>query len=304
MPGVLGQARVEDLGDLGVGGQHVGDARRVLAVPVHAYGEGLDPAQHQPGVEGTGDGTHRVLMEHQLLGDSGVVGDERTPDDVRVPAHVLGGRVHDDVRAQRDRLLEVGAGEGVVDDELRARRVRDLRDGGDVRDPEQRVGGRLDPHDLRTGRERGPDRRRVGGVGDRPLHAPARDDLGEEPEGAAVRVVRDDDVVAGRQERTQQAVLGSQPRSEGEPAPAALQGGEVLLQGGAGRVGAAAVLVTAAQAPDPVLLVRRHLVDRRNDGAGQGVGGVARVDGEGLEGALGAALLISHGAEGSSPTGR
>ena len=90
-------------------------------------------------------------------------------------------------------------------------------------------------------------------------------------------------MVAGAEQRTQQAVLGRQSGRERETAAAALQGREVLLQGGPGRVGAAAVLVAAAQPADAVLLVGGDLVDRRDDRAGEGVGGVARVDREGLE---------------------
>jgi len=55
-------------------------------------------------------------MEGQLLPERDVGGDQRAADDVRMPAQVLGHRMHDDVGAQRDRLLQVGRGEGVVDD--------------------------------------------------------------------------------------------------------------------------------------------------------------------------------------------
>src|SRR5690606_27848722 len=101
------------------------------------------------------------------------------------------------------------------------------------------------------------------GVGHRPLHAPAGDHLREETERAAVGVVGDHHVVTRAEQRTQQAVLGRQSGRERKAAAAALEGGEVLLQRGTGRVGAAAVLVAAAQAADAVLLVGGHLVDRR-----------------------------------------
>jgi hypothetical protein len=61
--------------------------------------------------------------------------------------------VHHDVGAERDGLLQVGRGEGVVDDEQRAGVVRHLGERGDVGDAQQRVGGRLDPDDPgRAGR--------------------------------------------------------------------------------------------------------------------------------------------------------
>ena len=52
--GVLGQARVEHLGDLRVPGQELHDPLGVVAVPVHPYAERLDAAQGQPGVERAG----------------------------------------------------------------------------------------------------------------------------------------------------------------------------------------------------------------------------------------------------------
>ena len=52
--------------------------------------------------------------------------DQRAADDVGVAADVLGGRVHDDVGAERERALQVRRREGVVDDEQRAGLVGDL----------------------------------------------------------------------------------------------------------------------------------------------------------------------------------
>src|SRR5690606_21159414 len=109
-------------------------------------------------------------------------------------------------------------------------------------------------------------------------------------------------VVAGAEQGAQQAVLRRQPGRERETATAALQGGEVLLQGGPGGVGAAAVLVAAAQAADTVLLVGGDLVDRRDDRARQGVGGVARVDRERLE--VLTDVPVAHGPEGSARGGK
>ena len=103
-----------------------------------------------------------------------------------------------DVGAQRQRLLEVGRGEGVVDDEQGAGVVGDRGERLDVADVEQRVGGRLDPDELRLARaDRRAHRVDVGDRGRAVLEPPHPLDLVEEAEGAAVRVVGDDHVVAG-----------------------------------------------------------------------------------------------------------
>ena len=49
----------------------------------------------------------------------------------------------------RERVLEVGAREGVVDDRQSLSLMRDVGQGADVEHFEQRVGRRLDPHQAR-----------------------------------------------------------------------------------------------------------------------------------------------------------
>jgi hypothetical protein len=60
--------RVTHLGYTRVVAQHLDDSLGVVAVTVHADGEGLDAAEDEPGVERAGDGTHRVLVERELVG--------------------------------------------------------------------------------------------------------------------------------------------------------------------------------------------------------------------------------------------
>ncbi len=57
--------------------------------------------------------------------------------------------MHDQVRAQRERLLPQRRQEGIVDGDQRAGRVRRLGDRANVDDPQQRIARRLDPHQLR-----------------------------------------------------------------------------------------------------------------------------------------------------------
>ena len=125
-----------DLDDRRVVDEDVDDRSRIRAVTVHSDAECLDAAQDEPAVEWPGDGSHGVLVEPQLLHKRGIGGDERAADDVTVTAEVLRRAVNDDVGAQCDRLLQVGRGEGAVDDEQRARRMRHPGQRGDVGDVE------------------------------------------------------------------------------------------------------------------------------------------------------------------------
>ena len=52
-------------------------------------------------------------MEGKPLGKFEIAHDERTADDITVPAEVLGRRVHHHVCTQQQRLLQVGGGECV-----------------------------------------------------------------------------------------------------------------------------------------------------------------------------------------------
>ena len=68
-----------------------------------------------------------------------VAGRGKAPDDIGVATQVLGGRVHDDVGSQAERLLDPRRGKGVVDDDKGAPAVRGGGYGGDVDDVEQRI---------------------------------------------------------------------------------------------------------------------------------------------------------------------
>ena len=69
-----------------------------------------------------------------------------------------------------------------------------------------------------VGAQRRPHRVDVGEVDRGVLDAPRPEHLVDQPERAAVGVVRDHDVVAGRQQRAQQRVRGGQPGRERQPA--------------------------------------------------------------------------------------
>ena len=259
-------------------------------MPVHPRRQCLDAAQRQPGVERAGHAAGGVLGEREPLGEPGV-GDHQGPaDHVGVPAQVLGGRVDHHVGSERERLLQVRRRERVVHHEQRACLVRRLGQGTDVGDAQQRVGRRLGPHHRGLpGGELLPHGRQVRNRDHVVGQSPAREHPGEQAVRAAVRVVRHQHVITGRADGPEQAIFRGHAGGEGERPGGALKCGQALLQRRPGRVGRPGVLVTAPQTAHPVLLVGGHLVDRRHHRAGDRVGLLARVDGQGLE-----AVLVSH----------
>ena len=180
--------------------QQLGDrARRCRSAGPSARPSVLIPRSTSQASNGPATAPIAFWWKAQLLAELGVGGDQRAADDVGVAAEVLRRRVHDDVGAER-RAAAAGTGEANVLSTTSSapRVVRELGQRGDVGDAEQRVGRRLAPDDPGR-RPRTPARTASrSSSGDRGvLQAPPREHPGDQPEGAAVGVVGDDDVVAG-----------------------------------------------------------------------------------------------------------
>ena len=86
-------------------GEELGHALGVLGVPVHAYRERLDSPQDEETIHRPRHGADGVLEEGQPGGDLGIAHDDRSTDDVRVSAEVLGRRVDDQVGSKLERPL-------------------------------------------------------------------------------------------------------------------------------------------------------------------------------------------------------
>jgi hypothetical protein len=191
-----------------------------------------------------------------------------TADEVGVPAQVLRRRVDHHVGAERQRLLQGGRRERVVDHDEGPGGVSEAGEPGDVGDPQHRIARGLDPHDAHgTLIERCLDRGEVAHVHDTHPDAPRTQDPRDEPVRPAIHVAAEQHLVAGLEHGPQQRVFGSEAGRERQRVPAAFDRGQLLLERGARRVAAAPVLVAAAEAADAVLRERRREVDRRDDGA-------------------------------------
>ena len=94
------------------------------------------------------------------------------------------------IRAQLQRVLQVGRGEGVVDDDLGvASRLDCLSDRSDIRDCCRRVGRGLQPNQLGVLLQRCLHRRGIGGVDDGELDAPLAIVVVQQAVHAAIGVV-------------------------------------------------------------------------------------------------------------------
>ena len=246
--GMVGELRVEHPLDGRVPHEQVDDGSGVAAMAVHPHGERLDAAQDEVAVERRGNRAGGVLHVAQSLGELVVVDGDDATDDVAVAAEVLRRRVDDDVGAEGEWLLEIRRGERVVDDDQGTVLVGHGGDGLDVDAAEQRVGRRLQPHERGVGRpgcRQGVD---VGEVDGAPGEAERAPHVGDQPVGAAVRVVAEEDPPAGNGEAAQHRVLRCQSAGEGESVVGLLERSHALFERRARRVARARVLVALVHA--------------------------------------------------------
>ena len=135
-----------------------------------------------------------------------------------------------------------GSGEGVVDHQPGVVAGHHPGHGLDVDHGEEGVGRRLDPDHAGGVGPAVADGGGIGQVMGRPGDADLGEHLGDQAERAPVGIVAHDDVVTGLEE-AEDGILGGQAAGERDPEGGALQGGQGVLEGGAGRVAGAGVLI-------------------------------------------------------------
>jgi hypothetical protein len=230
-------------------------------VPLHAQLERLQPAERQPAVEWRRHRAGRVLQELHRLEHRRFLREHRALDHVGMSGQIFRHAVDNEVRAERERLLEERRRERVVDDQQRSGRMRGGGDRRDVIHQQARVRRRLDPDEPRFGRQRGFERARARQV-DLPDAAAERlEHFVEDPVGAAVDVERDDDLVARLQVRLEDGVLGRESGPERRAVLHTFELGEYRLEPRTRRVVGARVVEAPVHARF-VLLVGRGLEDR------------------------------------------
>ena len=179
----------------------------------------------------------------------------------------------DDVGAERQWPQEQRRREGGIDGERRAARVCEFCQCGNVDDPEQRVGDRLDVEQRGRGLlERALDFRVIGRVDEVDLRAALADPALEQRAGLSVRVLlRDDAAAAGEGAGIDERGDRGHAAREAHRGLGAIQLRErVLERGSRGRAVAAVDVSGLVAAKDTVLIgggaiVERDALDERRD---------------------------------------
>ena len=223
--GVVRQAGVVHPAHFGMLLQPLGHGQGVGAMPLHAQVQGLDAQEDEEGVERADGGSCVAQALEAGLGDEGcrarevgqhgaVVGGEglrelgelavlpvegaAVHDDARdggaVAAQELGRAVDHDVRAQRQRVQQVGAGQGVVHDEGDAGGLGDGGDGPEVGHIQLGVAEGLQVDGAGLRRDGGAESLGGPGIHEGGGDARAGEGVVQQVVGAAIEVVTRDDV--------------------------------------------------------------------------------------------------------------
>jgi hypothetical protein len=128
-----------------------------------------------------------------------VCGDHRTADYVGMAVDVFGGRMDHQIGTQRDRLLQGRGQEGVVDRDLRPRRMGAATQVGDIDDAHQWIGRGLDQDQFRLPGEGFVKGGGIPLVDEFHVEMVAARPGRQQAVGAAVTVVRGDQQITGLQ---------------------------------------------------------------------------------------------------------
>ncbi len=251
---------------------------------LHAQRERLEAAQCQERIERTLDGADRVLQKGESFAQLLVRPDDRhAADHVGMAVEVLGGGMHDEIEAEFQRVLDIGAGEGVVGSRQDAALPGDRGDTLEIDQLQERVGRGLDPDQPGVRADRSLDRARIGQieVGRLQSHRAVAYPL-EQAARAAVEIVDRDDMRAVV-EAFERGCDGRQAGSEGERRAAAFEVGDAALERHAGGIRGARVVEAFVHA-GALLHEGGRGVDRHHHGAGGRIGRLARMDAAGGEG--------------------
>src|SRR5438128_8471564 len=98
-------------------GQELCHCSCILFMLTHTHRQSFDATQREPGIEGRGNTTSRILIELDRFIHLFIVQHQNAADDVTMSIDVLSGAMNDDVCSKFQWLLKVWTGEGVIDDD-------------------------------------------------------------------------------------------------------------------------------------------------------------------------------------------
>ena len=132
-----------------------------------------------------------------------------------MPAQKLGSRVHDHIRSELQRLLQIRRGKGVVNGRNNPFRRRHLRKFLNIHNFQERVGGGFNPDHARTGPKGLFDLLRVGQIDEAEFNAIGLKNRCKQPVATAVEIIGCNNVVT-RAEHFHHGINRSNPTGKAD----------------------------------------------------------------------------------------
>ena len=220
---------------------------------LHPQRQGTDAAQRQEAAERVKHAAYRILQIAKLFREPGVIANHRQAgDDIGMAVEVLGRGVHHNIKPMLQRAMDRRRSKGVIGDADQVMAARDGGDGAEIRELQQRVGGRFHPDHARIGADRRFNSRQV--VGFHPAHlqtSATAANVFQQAVSAAIHII-DRHQMTVLIQQLQHGGDGGQPGGERVAARAVFQVGDRRLQRVAGRVPATGIFIAG-------MLPRRRL---------------------------------------------
>ena len=249
----------------------------ILLMLSHPQSKSFYAAKCEKTIEGGRRRARGILQELEPLVERTIAEADGTANHVRVSREILCCGVKDKIRAERERPLEEGRREGVIDETERPVAMSDLCGCPDVRDPKERIRRRLDPDKPGMPSHHALNLFDVGGFNKRKREAEVLQHAPKQPVGAAVDITRRNDVVPVLE---QEHCRRRRPHAGGERQAvlSRLEARKRFLQGRAGRVVRSRVVIALMDA-GRALREGARLIDRDGDRPGGGFGLLSDVNG-------------------------
>jgi hypothetical protein len=221
--------RIDQAADLRMLDQRDRDRGGGVGLAPHPQVQRLQALEQHPGVE-RGHRRAGLAQEHvHVLLDEILGGEDDAAEAAALAVDVLGGRIDDAIRAERERALPQRRGEHVVDDQRRPGLVRDRGDRADVQDLQRRIGRALEEEGFRARPHRRAPLRKVEPVDQGRGDAEPWQELLDHPAARPEQRLRGHHVVAGPH-------LPHQRRGDRRHAAGGRAGGFGALEGGHARL--------------------------------------------------------------------
>ncbi len=235
--------------------------RRRVGLAAHAQMQGLEPLQQHPRIEGR----HRrpgLPQQHvDVLLDERLRGENDSAEAAPLTVDMLGRRIDDAVRAERERALPQGRREHIVDDEPGARLARDRRDRRDVDHVERRIGRAFEEEHLGVRPHGAPPGVEIEPVDERGLDAETRKEILHHPPARAEQSLGGDDMVAGPHLAHQRGGDRGHAGRRRTRRFRALEGGHAAFEHGDGRIGEARIEEAGRRAREALLAFLGAVID-------------------------------------------